>query len=102
MFLGLRSASARGGRLLAALTGGRIRVARFGDGWTMTAPTGTMRTSRSFEEVVGWCGPFLREDAVTELAGEGHDLSDDVAVLVAEIATRTLSDEGRVQVRRQG
>lgn len=94
VFLGLRSSADRGARLLAGLTGGRIRIVRFGDGWTVTAPTGGMRTSRSFEEVVEWCAPFLDVAAAGALADRGRRDGDEIVSFVAEAALLAAGHRG--------
>jgi hypothetical protein len=86
VFLGLRSAAGRGARLLEELTRGRLRITRFGDGWTVVAPTGGMRTSTSFEEVALWCVPFTDPARAEEMLAEARVSGDEVAALVAGLA----------------
>lgn len=94
VFLGLRSAVGRGAALLSELTEGRLRVAGFGDGWTVAAPTGGMRTSQTFEEVVDWCAPLFDATAVAQLADRGRSDGDEVVAFVAEAARNALAHLG--------
>ncbi|WP_053382869.1 hypothetical protein [Leucobacter celer] len=89
VFLGVRGATARAGRLLQSLTGDRIQVAVFGDGWSVRLPTGGLTVANSFEEVVERCGPYIDLRALARL--RQWCPADEVADLVVGAAAAALS-----------
>lgn len=84
--IGLARAADRAGRFLARLTGERLRIEAFGDGWSLAAPTGGLRVYRAFEDLVSACAPRLDPERIAAARAECADADDSVRDLVLRLA----------------
>lgn len=83
-FIGLRRSGARAAGLLARLTGSRVRIAPFGDGWTLALPTGRFSVASSFEELVRECADLIDQRIVDRMREDPPE--DETDALVLELA----------------
>ena len=73
---GGRGGAARAARELERLSGGRLRIAVFGDGWTVALPTGGLRSVTSFEDLVEASAPYIdRPRLAAEASAQSADAS---------------------------
>ena len=70
LFLAGMLSPARTAQLIERLTGNRLRVSPFGDGWTVHLPTGGMHAVLSFEELVHRSVPYVRAEQLAAARAE--------------------------------